>query len=122
VEVFHLLSKLDNILVRLQFLDHRKKRHPDMWFGTYYYSCYPCQCVSMSCKDMQKHEARVNKTANVMVLHNIVLCALCVKQIEEKCEICKKNVEIMKHMLRNCISINIVISCALKYATYHGQT
>jgi hypothetical protein len=52
-------------IVRLQFSEHRKKRHPDMWFGTNYYSCYPCQCLSMPCKDMLKYEARVNKTANV---------------------------------------------------------
>ena len=53
-------------IVRLQFSEHRKKRHPDKRFGINYYSCYPCQCLSMSYKDMLKHESRVNKTANVM--------------------------------------------------------
>ena len=40
-----------------------------MWFaiGANCYPSYPHQCLSMSCKDMLKHDARVNKTENLMI-------------------------------------------------------
>ena len=50
----------------LQFSEHRKNKHPDMWFSANCYSCYPCQCLTVSYKDTLKHKARVNKTANPM--------------------------------------------------------
>ena len=37
-----------------------------MWFHANCYSCYRHQCLPMSCKDMLKHEAKVNRAANLM--------------------------------------------------------